>query len=73
MRVIPEGEARIRLEATGEGFEITAEGVAISPYHLLAASLASCNHAHGGILGRRDSRDTERRQRGDESCGTRCL
>lgn len=42
MRVVLEGESRIRLEVTGEGFEITAEGVAISPYHLLAASLASC-------------------------------
>ncbi len=37
-----EGELKIRLEMTGQGFEITSEGIAISPYHLLAGSLASC-------------------------------
>ncbi|GAC1652062.1 MAG: hypothetical protein NVS4B3_13750 [Gemmatimonadaceae bacterium] len=42
MRVVLEGETRIRLQLAGDGFEITAEGAAISPYHLLAASLASC-------------------------------
>ena len=26
----------------GDGFEITSEDIAISPYHLLAGSLASC-------------------------------
>lgn len=42
MRMILEGELRIRLELTGEGFEIASEKVPISPYHLLAGSLASC-------------------------------
>lgn len=42
MRVVLEGERWIRLEMTGEGFEIASEGVSISPYHLLGASLASC-------------------------------
>ena len=30
------------MEMTGDGFEITSEGAPISPYHLLAGSLASC-------------------------------
>ena len=42
MRLILEGETRARMEMTGDGFEITSEGPAISPYHLLAGSLASC-------------------------------
>ncbi len=42
MRMILEGELKIRLEMAGEGFEITSEDIAISPYHLLAGSLASC-------------------------------
>lgn len=42
MKVILQSETRIRLEVAGEGFEITSEGGEISPYHLLAASLASC-------------------------------
>ncbi len=42
MRMTLEGELRIRLEMAGEGFEITSEEVSISPYHLLAGSLASC-------------------------------
>jgi uncharacterized OsmC-like protein len=42
MRVVLEGEQRIRLEMAGEGFEIASEDVPISPYHLLGASLASC-------------------------------
>jgi uncharacterized OsmC-like protein len=42
MRIVLEGEDRIRLEMTGEGFEISSEGASISPYHLLAGSLASC-------------------------------
>ncbi len=42
MRLILEEETRARMEMTGDGFEITSEGPAISPYHLLAGSLASC-------------------------------
>ena len=42
MRMILEGESQIRLEMSGEGFEITSEDISISPYHLLAGSLASC-------------------------------
>jgi uncharacterized OsmC-like protein len=42
MRLILEGEDRIRLEMAGEGLEILSEGVPLSPFHLLAASLASC-------------------------------
>ncbi len=42
MRMTLEGELRIRLEMAGEGFEITSEEVSISPYRLLAGSLASC-------------------------------
>lgn len=42
MKVILEGDTRIRLDMTGDGFEISSAGAAISPYHLLAASLASC-------------------------------
>ncbi len=42
MRMILEGELMIRLEMTGQGFEITSEDISISPYHLLAGSLASC-------------------------------
>ncbi len=42
MRMILKGELRIRLELTGEGFEIASEEVPVSPYHLLAGSLASC-------------------------------
>jgi uncharacterized OsmC-like protein len=42
MRMILEGESRIRLEMVGEGFGIKSDRVSISPYHLLAGSLASC-------------------------------
>lgn len=42
MRLSLEGESRIRFELAGEGFEITSDDVSISPYHLLAGSLASC-------------------------------
>lgn len=42
MRMILEGELRIRLEMAGEGFGITSEDIAVSPYHSLAGSLASC-------------------------------
>jgi len=40
--MILESELRIRLEVAGEGFAIASEDIAISPYHLLAGSLASC-------------------------------
>ncbi|MEX2541440.1 MAG: OsmC family protein [Trueperaceae bacterium] len=40
--MVLDGQQRIRLEMTGEGFEIASEGIDISPYHLLGASLASC-------------------------------
>ena len=40
MRMILEGELKIRLEVAGEGFEITSEDIANAPYHLLAGSLA---------------------------------
>lgn len=42
MRLILEGESGIRFEVAGDGFEITSDDVSISPYHLLAGSLASC-------------------------------
>jgi uncharacterized OsmC-like protein len=42
MRLVLETENRIRLEMTEEAFEIASEGPAISPYHLLGGSLASC-------------------------------
>ena len=42
MRLVLEAETRARLEMTGAGFEIVSEGAPISPYHLLAGSLASC-------------------------------
>ena len=42
MRMTLEGQSQIRLEMVGEGFEITSEDISISPYHLLAGSLASC-------------------------------
>ncbi len=37
-----ESELRVRLDVAGDGFEITSQDVAISPYHLLAGSLATC-------------------------------
>ena len=42
MRMILESELKIRLEVAGEGFAIASDDIAISPYHLLAGSLASC-------------------------------
>ncbi len=42
MRMILDGETRIRVEMAGDGFEIASEAVSLSPYHLLAGSLASC-------------------------------
>jgi uncharacterized OsmC-like protein len=48
MRLILDGEASVRLEAGGTGFEIGSEGPSISPYHLLAGSLASCTMLTAG-------------------------
>ncbi|NUR34182.1 MAG: OsmC family protein [Gemmatimonadaceae bacterium] len=42
MKVVLESGSGIRLEVAGDGFEIMSEDGDISPYHLLAASLASC-------------------------------
>jgi uncharacterized OsmC-like protein len=42
VRLVLEGELSARLEMAGDGFEVASEGPAISPYHLLAGSLASC-------------------------------
>jgi putative redox protein len=42
VRLVLETETRARLEMSGDGFEIASEGAPISPYHLLAGSLASC-------------------------------
>lgn len=42
MQLILETETSNRLEMAGTGWEITSEGTPISPYHLLAGSLASC-------------------------------
>ena len=42
MRLILETSDRIRLEMVGDDFEIVAEKADLSPYHLLAGSLASC-------------------------------
>lgn len=42
MRIVVEQDTRLRLEMGEDGFEIVSEGGALSPYHLLAASLASC-------------------------------
>ena len=43
MRLVLTGEDRVRVEMAGDGFDIVAEGTtAVSPYHLLAGSLASC-------------------------------
>lgn len=42
MRLFLEAENRIRLDLAGPAFEIISEGAAVSPYHLLAGSLASC-------------------------------
>lgn len=42
MRLVVEAEKRARLDMTGDGFEIASEEASLSPYHLLAGSLASC-------------------------------
>jgi uncharacterized OsmC-like protein len=44
MRIILETETSIRLAAGSDGMALEAEpGVALSPFHLLAASLATCS------------------------------
>jgi uncharacterized OsmC-like protein len=46
MRIILETEERIRLVADSDGFGFEAEGDAgLSPFHLLAASLATCTYS----------------------------
>lgn len=42
MRLVLTGEDEVRLEAGGSGFEIVGGEQALSPFHLLAGSLASC-------------------------------
>lgn len=42
MRMVLESENRIQFEMAGDGFDIASDGPAMSPYHLLAGSLASC-------------------------------
>lgn len=45
MRIVLETEERIRLVADGEGFAFDAGDAGLSPFHLLAASLAACTHS----------------------------
>ena len=49
MEILLETEERIRLRAGGEGFAFEAGEAGLSPFHLLAASLATCTHSvlHG--------------------------
>lgn len=49
MRIVLETEERIRLQADGDGFAFEAAEGSLSPFHLLAAGLATCTHAvlHG--------------------------
>jgi uncharacterized OsmC-like protein len=42
VRLVLTGEDEVRLEAGGSGFEIVAGEAALSPFHLMAGSLASC-------------------------------
>jgi uncharacterized OsmC-like protein len=42
MQIVLESDSRIRLAAAGPGFEIVPEGSALSPFHMLAAALATC-------------------------------
>ncbi len=42
MQMMLTAENAIRLDIAGDEFEIISEEVALSPYHLLAAGLASC-------------------------------
>lgn len=45
MRIVLETEDRIRLQANGEGFIFEAVEGTLSPFHLLAAGLATCTHS----------------------------
>lgn len=46
MRIILETEERIRLEADAGGFAFeTTDDTGLSPFHLLAASLATCTYS----------------------------
>lgn len=42
VRIVLEAEDRLRLEMAVEEFDVVSEGGPLSPYHLLAASLANC-------------------------------
>jgi putative redox protein len=42
VRLMLTGEDEVRLEAGGSGFEIVGGELALSPFHLMAGSLASC-------------------------------
>lgn len=42
MRVAATGETSVTLSGGGEGLELESDGAAVSPYHLLAAALATC-------------------------------
>ena len=45
MEIVLETEERIRLVAGGEGFAFEAGDTGLSPFHLLAAGLATCTHS----------------------------
>lgn len=60
MRLILEGESRLRLETGGTGFEIESEGPALSPHHMLAGSLASCTLLTVGSWARQAGIDASR-------------
>ena len=49
MKILLESEHRIRLIAGDESFAFEAGDAGVSPFHLLAASLATCTHSvlHG--------------------------
>jgi hypothetical protein len=42
MHLIPTAENQIRLDMAGDEFETVSDEVPLSPYHLVAAGLASC-------------------------------
>lgn len=42
MKITATADTALALSAEGEGLELATEGPPISPYHFLAASLASC-------------------------------
>lgn len=44
MKIVATGETALRLTSGGGGLELATEGPALSPYHFLAASLATCVH-----------------------------